>query len=209
MLLFGIIYTVILLLIGIDQWIKLWAIANLQGQPSRSFLPIGDFDWMHLTYTENTGAAFSMLSGSRVFLIVFPLLMILICVILMHRLYQKHRWMLIALPLTIAGGIGNLIDRIFRGGAVVDYLDLQLFDFAIFNFADCCVSVGVVMVIFCILFLEKEEAAPKKLPLAKPLPYARQCAELPDAQPLPEAELLPEAEPLSELTGTETEENDV
>ncbi|MBR6760439.1 MAG: signal peptidase II [Oscillospiraceae bacterium] len=209
MLLFGIIYTVILLLIGIDQWIKLWAIANLQGQPSRSFLPIGDFDWMHLTYTENTGAAFSMLSGSRVFLIVFPLLMILICVILMHRLYQKHRWMLIALPLTIAGGIGNLIDRIFRGGAVVDYLDLQLFDFAIFNFADCCVSVGVVMVIFCILFLEKEEAAPQKLPLAKPLPYARQCAELPDAQPLPEAELLPEAEPLSELTGTETEENDV
>ncbi len=212
MLLFGIIYTVILLLIGIDQWIKLWAIANLQGQPSRSFLPIGDFDWMHLTYTENTGAAFSMLSGSRIFLIAFPLLMILICIILMHRFHKDHRWVLIALPLTIAGGIGNLIDRIFRGGAVVDYLDLQLFDFAIFNFADCCVSVGVVMVMFCILFLEKEEAAPKKLkklPLAKPLPYARQCAELPDAAPLPDAEMLPEAETLSEAAYIETEADDV
>lgn len=194
MWLFFVIYTVIAALVGIDQWIKIWAIEHLQGQPSRSFLPIGDFDWMHLTYTENTGAAFSMLSGSRVFLIVFPLVMIAVCAVLMHRSHREHRWMLFALPLIIAGGIGNLIDRVFRGGAVVDYLDLQLFDFAIFNFADCCVSVGVVLLIICVLFLEKEEPTAKKLPLAKRIPFAREAAPLPEAELLSEAELLPSAE---------------
>lgn len=194
MWLFCAIYAAIAALVGVDQWIKLWAIEHLQGQPSRSFLPIGDFDWMHLTYTENTGAAFSMLSGSRVFLIAFPLVMILICAVLMHRLHREHRWVLFALPLTMAGGIGNLIDRIFRGGAVVDYLDLQLFDFAIFNFADCCVTVGVAAVIFCVLFLEKEEPTAKNLPLAERIPFARQAAPLPEAELLPEAETLPDAE---------------
>lgn len=201
MWLFCVIYAVIAALVGVDQWIKLWAIEHLQGQPSRSFLSIGDFDWMHLTYTENTGAAFSMLSGSRVFLIAFPMIMIVVCAVLMHRLYREHRWVLFALPLTMAGGIGNLIDRIFRGGAVVDYLDLQLFDFAIFNFADCCVTVGVAAVIFCVLFLEKEEPAAKKLPLAKRIPFARQAPPLPEAELLPEAETLPEleaAKPVSE-----------
>lgn len=196
MWLFVAIYAAIAALVGVDQWIKIWAIENLQGQPSRSFLPIGDFDWMHLTYTENTGAAFSILSGSRVFLIVFPLIMIVVCIVMLHRFYREHRWVLVTLPLMIAGGIGNLIDRIFRGGAVVDYLDLQLFDFAIFNFADCCVSVGVILLIICILFVEKEEPTAKKLPNAKRVPFEREAPLLPEAQLLPEAEQLPK-------TGTE------
>lgn len=196
MWLFFAIYAAIAALVGVDQWIKIWAIENLQGQPSRSFLPIGNFDWMHLTYTENTGAAFSILSGSRVFLIVFPLIMIVVCVVMLHRFYREHRWVLVTLPLMIAGGIGNLIDRIFRGGAVVDYLDLQLFDFAIFNFADCCVSVGVILLIICILFVEKEEPTAKKLPNAKRVPFEREAPLLPEAQLLPEAEQLPK-------TGTE------
>lgn len=193
MWLFVAIYAVVGALVGVDQWIKIWAIENLQGRPSRSFLPIGDFDWMHLTYTENTGAAFSMFRGSRVFLIVFPLIMIAVCVVILHRLHREHRWVLFTLPLMIAGGIGNLIDRIFRGGAVVDYLDLQLFDFAIFNFADCCVSIGVVLLIICMLFVEKEEPTAKKLPSAGRVPYAREAMPLPDAETLPAAEQLSDA----------------
>lgn len=203
MWLFVAIYIAIAALVGVDQWIKIWAIENLQGQPSRSFLPIGDFDWMHLTYTENTGAAFSIFSGSRVFLIIFPLIMIAICAVLLHRLYREHRWVLFTLPLMIAGGIGNLIDRVFRGGAVVDYLDLQLFDFAIFNFADCCVSVGVVLLIVCVLFVEKEEPTAKKLPKAERVPFAREAPPLPEASSLPDAEMLPEAEPLPDADSEE------
>lgn len=181
---------VIAALTVIDQLIKVWAIANLQGQPARPFLQIGSFDWMHLRYLENDGAAFSMLSGSRGFLIVFPIIMIAGCLYALHRLGKTHKWLYAALPLIAAGGLGNLIDRIFRGGRVVDYFDFQLCKFAVFNFADVCVTVGVALMIIGILFLEKELPEAKKLPQAKRVPYAHT---VPEAAPLPEAGELPRA----------------
>lgn len=59
------------------------------------------------------------------------------------------------MTLIVSGGIGNIIDRIFRGGLVVDYLDVQLFDFAVFNFADCCVTIGAVLLLIYIIFFDK------------------------------------------------------
>lgn len=193
-----IVIAVIAALTGIDQLIKVWAIANLKGQPPRRFLPIGSFDWMHLRYLENRGAAFSMLNGNRAFLIVFPIIMISICLYALHRLGKKHRWLYAALPLIAAGGLGNLIDRIFRGGAVVDYFDFQPVNFAVFNFADICVTVGVGIMLIGILFLEKELPEAKKLKQAERVPYARQAAALAATDALPEAELLPDAGVLPE-----------
>lgn len=191
-----IITAAVAVLAGLDQWIKLWAIANLKDQPARPFLQLGSFDWMHLRYLENRGAAFSMLSGSRGFLIVFPAVMILLCFYLMHRQGKRHRWVYPALTLIAAGGLGNLIDRIFRGGAVVDYFDFQLMRFAVFNFADICVTVGVILVCIGIIFLEKELPEAKKLKDAPRVPYARHAAPCKEAEPLPLAETLPEAEAL-------------
>ena len=181
-------------LTGIDQIIKLWAIANLQGQPARPFLQIGSLDWMHLRYLENNGAAFSMLSGNRGFLIVFPIIMIAACLYILHRYGKTRRWLQIALPLIAAGGLGNLIDRIFRGGSVVDYLDFQLCNFAVFNFADICVTVGVGIVIVGLLFLEKELPEAKTVKNAERIPYAHTAATLEKAELLPEAGEWPEAE---------------
>jgi len=194
------VFVVILLLTGADQLIKLWAIENLKGQAERSFLPVGSFDWMHLRYLENNGAAFSMLSGSRLFLIVFPMIMIAGCLYALHRLGRQHRWLYPSLTLIAAGGLGNLIDRIFRGGAVVDYLDVQLFRFAVFNFADCCVTVGVVILFIGILFFEKEVPDAKRLKEAERVPYARHAEALPEAGVLPEAGELP---PATELPDTD------
>ena len=57
----------------------------------------------------------------------------------------------------LGGALGNMIDRIFHGGLVVDYLDLQLFQFAVFNFADCFVTVGtVLLMIYILFFMDKE-----------------------------------------------------
>ena len=55
----------------------------------------------------------------------------------------------------ISGGVSNLIDRI-RIGYVVDYIEIKLFDFAIFNFADCCVCVGVALMLIYVLFINKD-----------------------------------------------------
>lgn len=178
-------YAVTAVLAGVDQLIKIWAVDTLRGTPDRPFLPIGDFDWMHLRYTENNGAAFSMLAGSKWFLIGFSAVMIAVCLILMHKLSRNHRWLLCTMPLIAGGGLGNLIDRVFRDGLVVDYLDFQLMDFAIFNFADCCVCVGVLLMTICLLFIEQDEKA------AKPL---KQAKTLGDAAQIPAAECLSDAE---------------
>jgi signal peptidase II len=55
--------------------------------------------------------------------------------------------MITALTLVVAGGTGNLIDRIFYG-YVVDFIDFEIINFAIFNFADICVTVGAFIAIF-------------------------------------------------------------
>ena len=189
---------VILVLVGADQALKFWAIASLQGQPERPFLQLGSLDWMHLRYIENSGAAFSSLSGNRGFLIIFPVIMITACFYVLNRLGKTRRWVWFSLPLIAAGGIGNLIDRIFRGGKVVDYLDFQLCRFAVFNFADICVTVGVLILMFSIIFLEKEEKNAKKAKKAVRIPFARTAAALPEADILPEAAALPEADVLPE-----------
>ncbi|MCQ2434482.1 MAG: signal peptidase II [Oscillospiraceae bacterium] len=192
-ILFLLAYVAAIVLAVIDQLIKVWAVGNLQGQPERPFLQIGSFDWMHLRFVENDGAAFSILSGSKWFLIGFSALMIAICLILMQKLGKKHRWLLIVMPLIAGGGLGNLIDRVFRGGLVVDFLDFQLMNFAVFNFADVCVSVGVILMAICLLFVEKDEPSAKKLKKAKTLENAEQVGELNDAETHPDAEEYPDA----------------
>ena len=144
-------------LVGVDQLIKRWATAVLLPKTAMTLIP----GVLELRYFLNDGMAFSMLAGKQKLLIAVTSLMLL-----------GVLWMLFALKLTplervawtlvLGGGIGNLIDRIFRHGHVVDYLDFQLFDFAIFNFADCCVVVGIVMFLIDMLFLEKKRSTAKK-----------------------------------------------
>ncbi len=199
------IIAVIAALVGADQAIKLWAIANLQGQPERSFLPIGSLDWMHLRYLENSGAAFSILSGNRGLLIVLSVIAMLVGMYVLHRKGREYRWLYPAITLIAAGGIGNMYDRIFRGGKVVDYFDFQLHRFAVFNFADILVTVGVAILIIGILFFDQEAKAAKKAKQAKRVPYAHTAAALSEAGELPEAGMLPDAETLPVLHDADEE----
>ncbi len=139
----------------VDQLSKAWALYQLK--------PIGTYELLpgvlHLTYAENTGAAFSMLAGNTVILTVFPLI---ICTILIYVLISKKitsrigNWSLV---LVLSGAVGNLIDRIFRG-AVIDFFEIRLFKFAIFNVADVFITVGAVLLFVYILFLaDKKDSA--------------------------------------------------
>lgn len=147
-------FSAILLLTGADQLIKYWAVENLKGNGSREFLKIGDIDIMHLTYLENDGAVFGSFGGMRWALIIVTALLMTFCVYYMIR-HRKEKMLVFCLTLIVSGGLGNIIDRIFRDGLVVDYLDLQLFDFAIFNFADCCVTVGAALLLIYVIFFDK------------------------------------------------------
>ena len=112
-------------LIGIDQGIKFWAVHVLMPVGTLPLIP----HVVELRFVLNQGMAFSLLSGRQLFLIVATSA---------------------ALILVLGGGIGNLIDRVLNG-EVVDYINLLFMRFAVFNFADICVCVGValwVLVIF-------------------------------------------------------------
>ena len=156
-LVFVVVFTVL------DQAIKL--IVSLSINLNDTIFVIPGF--INLTYVQNTGAAFSILSGGRAFLIPLTLIMILAGLYLINIKKTTEKFTLWVLTLITAGGIGNLIDRIFRG-SVIDYLDLDiniwpLKTFAIFNFADTCVVIGgIALVISLIVSIVRDAKTNKK-----------------------------------------------
>lgn len=147
----------IVVLVGIDRAIKLWAVANLAPVSSMPFIPY----LIELRFALNEGMAFSMLSGKQFFLVgVTTILMLGIAYLLFFKSKGKTLQQ-VAFVLILAGGIGNLIDRATTG-AVVDYINLLFMDFAIFNFADICVCVGAGLYVLCILLDGDDEASTPK-----------------------------------------------
>lgn len=133
----------------------------------------------NLTYIENKGAAFGMLSGQRwIFMIISAVAIVLIFLYLWKEA-PKSIFVKTALAFVLGGGIGNMIDRTFRG-SVVDFLDaafvrypsvsleggfnVSLEPFPIFNIADCFITVGCVGLVVYLLFVElpKEAKAEKE-----------------------------------------------
>lgn len=107
-------------------------------------------DALHLTYAENPGAAFGMLANNRwVFLIISTVAILAMAFYLFSGL-SEGRLAGIALSMLIAGGIGNMIDRLALG-YVVDFIDFRLIDFAIFNGADSFVCIGAGLLILALL----------------------------------------------------------
>lgn len=145
----------VVVLIVIDQLIKHWAVTVLMPMGAMDFIKFGDLEILGLTYVQNDGAAFSSFSGAKIFLIVLTSLMIVGLIIFALRDKQKHPFMMLSTAAVVAGGIGNLIDRI-RLGYVIDYLDVKLFNFAIFNFADICVVLGAICLVVYVCFFEKK-----------------------------------------------------
>ena len=148
-----VILTAIAVLVCVDQWFKHLAVEYLSDGIPKDFIKFGDFDVLGLQYCENTGAAFSSLSGQRWLLIGVTAIMLILSIIYLFKMKDRHPLAVTSITMFIAGGIGNLIDRI-ANGFVVDYLEVRMFHFAIFNFADILVVCGVAMYIVYLLFIE-------------------------------------------------------
>lgn len=145
------------LLIAVDQCTKLWAVSQLHN--ADRIIPVID-GVFELRYLENHGAAFGMLQNQLWFLIPITLIIsALFLLILVRSPLRRHLMFSIPSVLIFAGAIGNLIDRLVYG-YVVDFLYFKLIDFPIFNFADCCVVVGCILLFIYLLFISKEEDMP-------------------------------------------------
>ena len=144
----------ILLLVGLDQWTKYLAILHLKGQDNIVWWE----NVFELEYRENTGAAFSIMQGQSGFLIGFTsIALLLVAIFLVRSKLGKISWVRVTGSLILDGGIGNLIDRLFRG-FVVDFLYFSLIDFPVFNVADCCVVIGAVLLMVYVLFFYRESS---------------------------------------------------
>ena len=142
-------------LVGIDQAIKLWATQYLAPVEAITVIP-----HVELRFVLNQGMAFSLLSGKQLFLILATSAALLLVAYLLFFRSRGKLLQQIAFILVLAGGIGNLIDRVLNG-EVVDYINPLFIDFAVFNFADILVCVGVALWVLVIL-LEEVEDKPSK-----------------------------------------------
>lgn len=147
----------IVLIVGLDQLFKMLIMQDFGLGEERPFLQIGNLDILHLHYIENDGSAFSSFSGQRVLLLTVTIVCMGVCIYILCRHAKGKPLLFWSLTMIIGGGLGNMIDRIFHGGRVVDYLDVQLFHFAIFNFADCFVTVGTaILFVYILFFMDKK-----------------------------------------------------
>jgi signal peptidase II len=142
----------LLLVVALDQAAKYLVAAHMwQGQS----LPLIE-GLVYATYVMNKGAAFSILQGQRwLFLATTP---VVLAVILwyMRGVSKSDRLIRIALALFCGGALGNYIDRL-RFGAVTDFIDFRFFP--VFNVADSCIVVGVIILGWCLFFRAKKDDA--------------------------------------------------
>ena len=149
---------VLLVLIAADQALKYWTVANLAVGESAPFLP----GLMQLTRLHNYGAAWSSFSGKTVLLVSVTAVMLIAVAYLLIRRIVRHPLGVTACLLILGGGLGNMIDRVLHG-YVVDMFDLLLFNYPVFNLADCFVVVGAILgAIYYLWFYDKYDAKKKE-----------------------------------------------
>lgn len=150
-------------LVGIDRLTKWAVVTNMEPSDTIHLIKIGDIEVLNLYYTLNNGAAFSRLSGKTLFLIIITSAVILWLLFLMIAKKVHRPVYLASISLILGGGIGNLIDRIFNGGLVVDFIDVRIINFPIFNFADICAVCGAGLLLLTVIVDEVRECKRKKL----------------------------------------------
>ena len=150
------IWILIVLLIVADQGTKALIAASPEQFGNLEVI----HDFFYITYVKNTGAAWSMLAGQRVFLSLLAAVAILVMIFYMNKMLKEdNKLSAFALALMIAGAAGNLIDRLMFG-YVRDFLNFYIFgyDFPVFNVADICLSVGVFLLIISTIFEKDPDA---------------------------------------------------
>lgn len=122
------------LIFVLDRLTKIWAISWLMPRGSVPVLP-----FFHLTYVENTGAAFGIGFQRNTLFTAVSVSLLAVLFYLMKAWTSKNRWLSAGLVLVAGGALGNLYDRL-AFGYVIDFLDFLVWP--VFNVADSCVTVG-------------------------------------------------------------------
>lgn len=141
-----------------DQIIKYFVKTGLKPIGTATAIP----GILNLTYVENRGVAFGMFKDMRWLFVALTSAMIFVIIFYMFKKRPQSKLFYICAGLIIGGGIGNLIDRVLYG-YVIDYLSLSFFP-PVCNFADYCITIGVIILVVYILFFSNLFKSKKELP---------------------------------------------
>ena len=140
--------------LGIDQITKHFVSATFELGESREFLN----GFIDLVYIHNRGGAWGIMYCKTVVLVIITAIMLMVCTFVLIKM-RENKLLFWAVSLILSGGIGNMIDRIFRDGNVVDFLHFEFFPtFPVFNIADCAVVIGAgLLILYYIIDMVKEK----------------------------------------------------
>lgn len=139
------------IVVAVDQLIKYWIRISLL--PGESIHVIGDF--FRIMNLSNYGAALGVLSGQRWILTAAPVVIIIIGLVYLLKHPGAHWMCKLALTLIMAGGVGNLIDRVLFGH-VTDMFAFSIFP-PVFNLADVSVTFGCFLLIIYVLLGDRQK----------------------------------------------------
>lgn len=146
------------LLLGADQLTKYLVSTGFTLGERREFLN----GFIDLTYIHNRGGAWGLLYGKTYILIPITVIVMAVCIILYKKYGKKNKLLFWAIMLVLSGGIGNMIDRVFRDGNVIDFLHFEFLpSFPVFNVADCAIVVGAGLLILYFLVDSVKESKRK------------------------------------------------
>ena len=147
----------VLALTGVDQLIKYVVTEKLGNGAPLVIIP----HVLQLHYTENDGAMMGLLQGKTTLMAVLALAVFAVLLYLVFSKRIRFGLVYCCLAGILAGGLGNLLDRIFRG-FVVDYIEVLFVKFYVFNFADCLITVGAFLIVFWELYEMVRDSRRKK-----------------------------------------------
>jgi signal peptidase II len=141
--------------ITIDILSKQAVVRNLQVMQTLPLIP----NVVHFTYIRNTGAAFSLFQGQDW---LRWLSLIVTLALIAFGLFKSFSniWEQLGLGFILAGAAGNGIDRLFFG-SVVDFIDLRLINFAIFNWADVSINLGIICLLIYTFLYQPQRSNPR------------------------------------------------
>ena len=128
-------------IILIDQFTKYLMFYNYKKFINKDFL------LFRLDFVKNYGAAFNILSGNRIFLSLISIIFSILLIYLILRKNTLNQLDLIGYSFILGGTIGNGIDRILKG-FVIDFINLNIINFPVFNIADISINVGFIFLVY-------------------------------------------------------------
>ena len=128
-------------IILIDQFSKYLIFLNYKTLVNKDFL------LFKLDFIKNYGAAFNIFSGSRIFLSIISIIFSIIIIYLILRRNSISQYDLYSYSFILGGTVGNGIDRIVKG-YVIDFINLNIITFPVFNIADISINIGFILLLY-------------------------------------------------------------